>query len=99
MIAHFYGGAMHTRKPHDPYLSPDPIARVFSLDHARRDKEALLARDHDIERRHPARMLDAVNWTLLGALVYSLAVNVLAIVGAAWLIGRLIDSIEAGVWL
>lgn len=90
---------MLTRKPHDPFLSPDPVARVFSLDHARKDKEALLARDHDVERRHPARMLAGVNWWMVGGIVYGLLINTLAVVGGAWLLGRLIASIEAGVWL
>jgi hypothetical protein len=89
---------MQTRTPHDSFLDPEPIARVFSIDHARRDKAALFAResDTDHERRHPERLLDGLNWCLLGALLYSLVVNTLAVVGLAWLIGQAIERIAAG---
>jgi hypothetical protein len=87
---------MLTRKPHDPFLAPDPVARVFSLDHARRDKEALLAADTDTERRHPSRLLDGLSWSLLTALILSAAWNLLAFVGFLFLLGQVVERIAAG---
>jgi hypothetical protein len=95
------GGAMQARRPHDPYLKPEPTAPVFWIDHARAEKQALFERETDTayERRALARMMDGFGWSDLAVLLAHGAYYICAVIGLAWLVGRLIASIEAGVWL
>jgi hypothetical protein len=87
--------------PHHPQHPEDGLARVFSIDHARGEKRALLEQEGEHERRrwHGDRILSTFGWYDLGALVALGLYNVMAVIGFAWLIGRVIASLEAGVWL
>lgn len=89
--------------PTTPLMDPDPVSRVFSIDHARREKDAFFARESDAEherrRYHPDRLLASLDWSVVGVAVFVGVWNLCAVIGIAWLVGRLIASIEAGVWL
>lgn len=92
---------MLTRKPQHPFLSPDPVCRVFSLDHARAEKQRFFAgeRDTNRERRHPARMLASVDWTTLAVIAFACGWNLLALIGLGTLVVRLLERVNAWGWL
>jgi hypothetical protein len=87
----------------DPHFDPAPLARVFSIDHARAEKQRLFAGEtpeSDVahERRRSHRLLDGLTWYELGVILADMAVLLFAALGFAWFVGYLIASVEAGVW-
>jgi hypothetical protein len=76
-------------------------AQVIALRHTRAEKSPLLDPDLDVlhERRRAHRMVDSFTWVDVTALVALGIWNVSALLGIAWLIGRFLASLEAGVWL
>lgn len=78
--------------------TPTTSAAIFSLDHARREKQVLFEREADHERRRydAGRILETLTWSELAAILLDMGVALLAVLGMAAIVGLLIQRIATG---